>query len=343
MGLRRVTIQDIADACGLSRNTVSKVFNNRGVVQEPTRQLVMKTAQELGYFHLSGEEAVSLELHTKNVALLTRHMPVDYHFGTFFIPSFAAQLSRAGYTLMLYEITEDELQQGRLPAHINLDKTAAILCIELFNRYYVDRLCALGLPLLMVDGFCGAATSLMNCDSISMENLGSTMALVNHVIQKGARTIGFVGDPNHCNSFHERWISFYTALANAELPLKKEFCILDRDGAPYGDADWLAERIRQMPGVPDALICVNDYIAIHVMAALKQLNYAIPEQIMIAGFDGTAQSAIVEPALTTVQVPGAEIGRVAADILLSRITNPSRPPISVYVKTVPIYRETTNR
>ena len=343
MGLRRVTIQDIANACGLSRNTVSKVFNNRGTVQEPTRQLVMKTAQELGYSHLSGEDTIPLELQAKNIALLTRHMPVDYHFGTFFIPSFATQLSRSGYTLMLYEVTEDELQRGRLPAHINLDKTAAMLCIELFDRDYTDRLCELGLPLLLVDGCCGAATSLMNCDSISMENLGSTMALVNHVIQKGAHTLGFVGDPNHCNSFHERWISFYTALANAELPLDKEFCILDRDGAPYADADWLANRIRRMPRVPDALICVNDYIAIHVMTALKQLNLAIPRQIMVTGFDGTAQSAVVEPTLTTVQIPGAEIGRAAADMLLNRITNPSRPPISVYVKTVPIYRETTNR
>ena len=79
------------------------------------------------------------------------------------------------------------------------------------------------------------------------------------------------------------------------------------------------------------------------MTALKQLNLAIPGQIMLTGFDGTAQSAVVEPSLTTVQIPGAELGRAAADILLSRITNPSRSPISVYVKSVPIYRETTNR
>ena len=176
-----------------------------------------------------------------------------------------------------------------------------------------------------------------------MENLSSTMALVEHVISRGARSIGFVGDPQHCNSFHERWFGFCSALSHAGLPLDRALCILDGDQSPYNDAAWLAERIGRMPQLPDALICVNDYIAIHVMSALKQLGLSIPAHIMVAGFDGTAQSAVVEPALTTVQIPGAEIGRVAADVLLNRIDNPGRQFISVYVKTTPVWRESTDR
>ena len=343
MALRRVTIQDIADACGLSRNTVSKVFNERGSVQEPTRQLVLKKAQELGYFQLTRKETMQQELPMKNVALLTRRMPVDYHFGTFFIPAFAAQLSRAGYTLMMYEVSDEEFQQTALPTHINMEQTAAILCIELFDRKYIERLCELGLPILLVDGYCDASTSLMDYDRIMMENLASTMALVDHVISRGARRIGFVGDPDHCSSFHERWIGFRTALSNAGLSLDRKLCILEEDDSPYGSAEWLSARIREMPQLPDALICVNDYIAIHMMTALKQIGLAVPGQIMVASFDGTAQSAVVEPTLTTVQIPGAEIGRIAADVLLNRIENPGAMPISVYVKTTPIWRESTNR
>jgi len=274
MALRRITIQDVADACGLSRNTVSKVINGRGAVQEPTRQLVLKKALELGYFQLAIEDAIQPEIRKQNVALLTRHMPVDNHFGTLVIPAFAAQLSRAGYTLMMYELSEEELRQRSLPPYIGLEQTAAILGIELFDRDYIKRICNLGLPVLLVDGYCGAATSLMRCDIVSMENLASTMALVGHVIEKGARRIGFVGDPDHCNSFHERWIGFYTALANAGIPLDRELCILGADTSPYSDPDWLAEKIRKMPQTPDALICVNDYIALHVMTALKQIAKA---------------------------------------------------------------------
>ena len=343
MALHRITIQDIADACGLSRNTVSKVFNDRGAVQEPTRQLVLKKAMELGYFQLAREETVQKELHMQNVTLLTRRMPVDYHFGTFFIPAFAAQLSRAGYTLMMHELTEEELQQTGLPAHINLEQTAGILCIELFDRQYIDRVCELGLPTLLVDGPGDAMISMMNCDRISMENLASTMALVGHVISRGARRLGFVGDPDHCSSFHERWFGFQRAISDAGLSLDRSLCILDRDDSPYGDPAWLSARLLQMPRLPDALICVNDYVAIQTMTALKQLGISIPGQIMVAGFDGTAQATVVEPALTTVQIPGAEIGRIAADLLLNRIANPGRPPLSFYIKTTPIWRESTNR
>ena len=49
MAVKRVTMQEIADACGLSRNTVSKIFNDRGAVPEATKKLVLQKAQELGY------------------------------------------------------------------------------------------------------------------------------------------------------------------------------------------------------------------------------------------------------------------------------------------------------
>ena len=176
-----------------------------------------------------------------------------------------------------------------------------------------------------------------------MENYSSTMALVGHVISRGARRLGFVGDPDHCSSFHERWFAFQRAISDAGLSLDRSLCILDRDDSPYGDAAWLSAKLLQMPRLPDALICVNDFIAIRVMTALKHLGVSIPGQIMMAGFDGTAQATVVEPALTTVQIPGAEIGRIAADLLLNRIANPGRPPLSVYIKTTPVWRESTSR
>ena len=244
---------------------------------------------------------------------------------------------------MIYELSEAELRQRRLPVHFNLEQTAGILCIELFDRAYIDSICRLGLPVLLVDGPCDTATSPMNCDRVSMENLSSIMALVGRVIAGGARRIGFVGDPDHCASFRMRWFGFQRALSDAGLSLDKELCILDGDESPYDDAAWLSARLLQMPRLPDALICVNDFIAIRVMSALKQLGVSIPEQLMLTGFDGTAQSAVVEPSLTTVQIPGMELGRVAAGMLLTRFANPDCPSLNVYAKTAPIWRESTNR
>ena len=343
MAIRRVTMQDIADACGLSRNTVSKIFNGRGTVPDATRRMVFDKAQELGYHQLSGETPAKPEPRNQNIALFTSHMPSNYHFGTFFVPAFAEQLSRAGYTLMMCQLSPEELQQDRQPDHLSLEQTAGILGIELFSRDYMDMLCGLGLPTIFVDAYSGANTALLGYDFVSMENTASTIALTEHIISAGARRIGFVGDAEHCNSFHERWMGFCFALSSADIPLNRRMCILDSDGPQYSDPAWLYERLREMPELPDAFVCANDFIAIHLMTALKQRGMSIPDQIMVAGFDGTPQSAVLEPSLTTVEIPSADIGRIAADILLDRIENPDRPFRCTYVKATPVFRGSTDR
>ena len=342
MAHKRVTMQDIADACGLSRNTVSKIFNGRGAVPETTQHTVLQKAQELGYYQVPEPVAgVQPAAGSKNIALLTSHMPSDYHFGTFFIPAFTERLSRAGYTLMMYEVSPEELLAGRLPPHLPVEQTAGLLSIELFDRSYLDMLCNLGLPVILVDAYANANITSMNCDLISMENVASTIEVTTHVIAAGARRLGFVGDKGHCNSFHERWMGFSLALGGADIPLDQELCILSNDMEPYSDVDWLLAQIHKMPAIPDAFICANDFLALHMIAALKRL--AIPNDIMVTGFDGVPQSAVVEPSLTTVQIPNADIGRMAADILLERIKNPNRPFSSTYVKTTPVLRNSTSR
>lgn len=344
MAVKKVTMQDIADACGLSRNTVSKIFNGRGTVPDATRRAVMEKAEELGYGRFSAGEPAKSALHGQNIALFTSHIPEDYHFGTVLLPSFVGQLSRAGYTLTMYELTPEDLHQRRLPAPIAPEQTAGIMGIELFDKDYLDMLCHLGLPAIFVDAYCGANTSLLHFDLISMENIASTIALTQHVLSAGARRIGFVGDIDHCNSFHERWIGFCTALTGAGISLNRELCILERDDPKqYSDPQWLLEQLRKMSALPNALICANDFIAIHLMMALKQMGVSVPERVMVTGFDGTPQSAVVEPSLTTAQIPGAEIGRLAADILLERIENPNRPFRSTYVRTTPVWRDSTAR
>ena len=133
------------------------------------------------------------------------------------------------------------------------------------------------------------------------------------------------------------------ALREADIPLERELCILSNDMEPYNDEGWLLEQLHRMPDIPDGFICANDFLALHMMAALKRLGLAIPDDIMVAGFDGMPQSAVVEPSLTTVQIPNADIGRMAADILLERIKNPSRPFSSTYVRTTPVWRNSTMR
>lgn len=340
MAAKKVTMQDIADACGLSRNTVSKVFNGRGSVPEATRQQVLEKARQMGYRQLPAAEDVPA-VHGRSIALLTLCMPGRNHYGSNFISNFANRMSRAGYTLMIYEIQPDEHRECRLPANFVLENTAGILCIEMFDRRYTDFICRLGLPVIFSDTYARADFSAMAGDFISMENNTSAMAVTSRLIERGAKKLGFVGDHTHCNSFYERFNGFRTAVARGGLTLDPNLCIVEPNSAPYGEAAWLVERLRAMPSLPDAFVCANDYLAVHLMKALKYLNLHIPEDVMVAGFDDSPEATVAEPPLSTVRIPGGEMGFIAAGILLDRIQRPTLPYRCCYVQTTPVWRETT--
>ena len=340
MAIKRATMQDIADACGLSRNTVSKVFNDRGAVPEATKKLVLRKARDLGYYQPS-ENLLPAEASGGQIALLTRHKLLQHSFGAQFITSFTDHLSRSGYTLKLYEISPEEVRSRSLPPYLDLDTTAGILGIELFSREYLEMICALKKPTVIVDGYAHVSEAVMNCNFISMENVASELTLVRRMIRAGARKIGFVGDKELCNSFYERWVGYCFALAEAGLAPDPALSILAEDSDSYGDPDWLAEQLSRMPGLPDAFACANDYLAIHLMTALKKRGLSIPSDVMVTGFDGSADADLCDPVLTTAHIPGTEIGRVAASLIMKSITETGLPFLRVSVKTTPVFGGST--
>lgn len=345
MAFHRVTMQDIADACGVSRNTVSKVFNGRGLVQEETRELILQKAQELGYAQLPALEAANKTdpnpQQFKTITVLAQSNPLNHSFGSLLIKAFTDQICRSGYTVQLYELSADELQNRQLPPHISMQTTAGILGIELFDKEYIDMICHLGIPTLFIDGYLDANRSIIHCDHISMENIAATITVVDHLIAAGARKLGFVGDPEHCNSFHERWDGFTAALKQADLPLDPRFCMLYPDGSPFWITDWVVDRLSEMEELPDAFVCANDYHAINIMKALKRMGIRIPEQVMVTGFDNSSESNFIDPNLTTVDLSAKEIGLMAADFLHKRILDPTRSYTFTYIQSKPIFREST--
>ena len=335
---KRVTMQDIADACGLSRNTVSKAFNGRGSVPQATKEMIIKKAEELGYGSPVKSAAPDSKITGGSIALLTSKMPRDAHFGTFFISTFTDQMSRNGYTLRIFEISPEETANKILPPFFDREQVTGIIGIELFDPEYLAMVCSLGLPTIMIDGPRHAVSTLMTCDFVSMDNIASVMTVVSHLVSLGAKRIGFVGDKEHCCSFYERWFGFNIGLRETGIPVDESICILAPDSSPYGNPDWLIQQIDRMPGLPDAFVCANDYLGIQMMSALKKAGLSIPKDIMVTGFDGTSQSELVEPPLTTVDVPGIEMARIAARALLNRISNPDLPFTWTRVKTTPVWR-----
>lgn len=96
---------------------------------------------------------------------------------------------------------------------------------------------SLTLPCIFVDGHAKMVSSVLNCDFVSMENFAASTALTLRLIDCAAKTIGFVGDKDHCSSFYMRWPASTTAIPEVGLPDSGSNSILEQGSDSYGDPD----------------------------------------------------------------------------------------------------------
>ncbi len=341
--IKRITLQDVANACGLSRNTISKVFNDRGNVPQSTKDFVISKAREIGFLS-PGQETEGTEVNLdKNIALLTSSRPMDHDFGLTFITSFTDLICRQGFNLKIFEISPEDLALKVLPPHFLTSNISGVVTIELFDREYMKMIRSLNLPLIMVDSYSRTPCELIDCNYVYVESYASTIALTNAMIDEGAKTLGFVGDKSHCATFRDRWDGFRLALKSRKIEFNKSVSILDDDSSPYGDVNWLYAKLKAMPYIPDAFMCANDFIAVRLIKALQKLGLLIPEDVKVCGFDGSPEAEIVSPALSTAKVSGSDVGKTAAFILLKRIGDVDFPFFSISIKSTPIIRESVRK
>lgn len=342
---QKVTIQDIADALGVSRNTVSKALNNTGVLADATKEKILQKAVEMGYKHFAYMPTLPVqpkagEIH--EIALMTCSMPTGSHFGAHMLNTFQEKISSQGCRLSIYMIRENDIESLSLPNGFNAESTDGIICIEMFDQSYSQLISNLDLPTLFVDTGANPSSYSLDADLLYMENHDSIYQLVCRIIEHGKKNIGFAGDIYHCQSFYERWKGYRDALEDSGIPFSPDNCFTESGKHPYSDTKWLSKKLSALPQLPEVFICANDFIAIDIMKALKALGISVPDDIWLCGFDNSMESRIIEPHLTTVHIPSSAMGYIAADLLLSRIDDPGIPYRTMHVKTVVKYRSSTN-
>ncbi len=351
----KVTIQDIADALGVSRNTVSKAINNTGVLAEATRERVLMKAREMGYKQFSyltvtGEGEVGLRLsepeEKKEIALLAGNTLTASHFASTMLDKFQRELAQLGYILTIHHIIKEEIDGLQLPVSFSASRTAGIVCVELFDYPYCEMLCALGLPALFIDSPVIVPGRVLEADRLYMDNQTEIFRLIREMKERKKTNIGFIGEYMHCQSFFERYMSYRNALMLLEMPFHETFCItqiMEEDGASSFEEyrQVLRERIRNMEELPDIFICANDFVAMDAAGALKDLGYVIPDDVWLCGFDDSAESRIMTPALTTIHIHSQVMGFSAVQLLMSRIKEPSLNYRTMYTETNLVFREST--
>ncbi|WP_418665931.1 LacI family DNA-binding transcriptional regulator [Allofournierella sp.] len=349
-----VTLQDIADALDLSRNTVSKVLNGYPNVPDSTRDRVLAQAMKMNYKRLSYSlfEKKGTKV-SREIMLLTRLGSLQLSFWTLVLQGIAEKLSQRGYELKLTALPQSDLDQCRLPAAVS-DRTAGFICADTFSLPFLQALQKQGLPTVLLEAPPEVREQPLPFDIVMMENRDSMRRLTTFLIrEKGHRRIGFIGNPKACLSNLDRYLGFCEALAAAGLPVDEACCLLEEHSAMYRDLpveqplgaagfsnrfssafhEWLSAQFDKLPALPTAIVCASDSLAIETIQVLKERGVKVPQDMAVAGFGDVPEALIIEPHLTTVHTPKIPLGAQAAEELISRLEYPGSPAKFVFLQT----------
>ena len=339
--MKRVTIQDIADELGMSRNTVSKAINNSGGLADATRRRILDKVVEMGYKQFSYIQTRSgilprPEAQSRGeIALLCGCAITPAHFATLMLDKLKRDLPRWGFELNAYRVEQENFLCRTLPLTFNPGQVSAIICVEMFDRAYDEMICSLGLPVLFVDGPNKRDGIDLPADQLYMDNTTAITRFINDMLLRGRRRIGFIGDFEHCQSFFERYTAFRYAMLLANAPVEERFCIKSCD------RERLEEALAALTDFPDVFICANDFAAEDAIYTLRKLGKSVPEDVLFCGFDDSPNSRIMTPTLTTVHIHTQVMAVAAMHLLLSRIEEPGLDFRTVHTETELIYRDST--
>ena len=313
----KVTIQDIANELQLSRNTVSKAINNTGVLADATREKILRKAAEMGYkqfayLPLFQEDTAKAAEHSilpsdkREIAMLTTQFLSSSHFSSMMLDRFQSEIEHLHSCTTIHRISPIELKEKKLPSSLNIQRTAGIICIEVFDYDYAQMLCDLDVPLLFVDTPVMDMRPPLKADRLYMENRIEVQNAVAHMVQRGKKRISFAGDKNHCQSFFERYMAYKDAVEYFGLTEGLSTCAM-----PSGQQNYpvsLYETIRRFKTMPDAFVCANDFVAMDLVKALNELGYSVPDDIWVCGFDDSQEASYFAPHLTSIHIHGPDHG-----------------------------------
>lgn len=312
-GQRRATatIGDVATAAGVSRATVSRVMNGRSTVDATIAERVRDAAAALSYRPSNAARSLALG-RTQTVALVVPDLgnPVFQQI----LRGVMDGAAEDGYRVLVADTVEDDQQEGAIALEARLRCDALVLVSPRIGDAELSALIADVEPVVLVNRETGGAAP-----SLVVDYEDAALQVVEHLVALGHRRIVYLGGPVRSASDELRRAGLARARErHADLE------ILDLPAGPDIQAGHAAA-----PGVlatrATAAVAFNDLVAFGLLAGLNEAGVAVPADISVAGFDDIELSRYATPALTTVAVPQAELGRHAWRELHAVIDDDAHP------------------
>jgi DNA-binding LacI/PurR family transcriptional regulator len=329
-------LREVADMAGVSIGTASQALNNRPNVSPETRSRVVDAAITLGYHKDSHNNHVENAISV--IGMLTKH---DYGIEVTVNPFYSyvergveSECRKRNIGLMVSAIEVDHQNRPVVwPSMVSEQRIDGLLLIGTFLDDTIDLVQRrINIPIVLIDSY--ASHQLF--DSVLIDNTEGAITALNHLIEKGHKHIGLLGtNPESPPSVLERREGYRKALQRAGI--NDEYikdCELTRESA-YQATQRL---LRCCPQIT-AIFSANDDTAIGVMNAARDMEFAIPDDLSVIGFDNIDVSRDLAPALSTIHVYKSWLGILGVRNLVDRIQTPDQPRIITTVITQLIVRD----
>ncbi len=311
-----VSLKMIAEYCGVSTATVSKALHDRNDIGAETKERVREAAKKLGYLPNSAARTLKNN-RTDNIGVLytagAGGLTHEYFSGV--LNSFREEAEEHGYDITFINrgILNNNMTYLEHCRYRNFDGVV-IVCAE-YEDPEVQELMNSDLPVVTVDYV------HQHCPSISSNNVRGMEELVRFIYSMGHRRIAYIHGEEHSFVTRERLTMFYKVMDDLEVDIPDEYIIPSRYLNTKG-ASQATKELLTLKEPPTCIIYPDDTAFIGGRNVITEMGLSIPDDISVAGYDGTKMSQLLHPKLTTIRQDTEEIGKEAARKLIACIEKP---------------------
>ena len=307
MSLRRATIEDVARAAGVSRQTVSRAINGKGEISPETRRRVLTIADELGYL----PSRIARSLATRSSHTIGLVVPdIANPFFAEIARGVEEEAYRMGYHVFLSNSAEDPDREWAIIRSLEEQRVAGIiLCSSRLRDEQLVTLSRRYSPLV----FFNRQIEESGISSLLVDDFHGAVKATRYLLERGHRKIGMLRGPERSWSGQQRLSGYRATLLEAGITPSERWIVA---GFPQVDGGRSAalQLLSQSPDVT-AILAYNDLVALGAVQACLQMGRSVPADCAIIGFDDIPLAALVSPALTTVRLDKNEAGRRAMRVL----------------------------
>ena len=320
-----VSMKDIAAACHVSVATVSKALNGHRDISEETKLHIKKVAKDMGYFPNSVARALKTNK-TFNIGVLfveEAHSGLTHNYFSHLLDSFKVTAEAQGYDITFLNCNKQRKDRMSYLEHsIYRGMDGVMIAIVDYKNPEVIELLQSELPVVTIDYVYNGRISIMS------DNVEGIQALLQYAYDRGHRKIAYIHGQESTVTAN-RISTFYRFMEEKGIEVPEEYV---RE-AKYRDsytAGIITNHLLDLPDPPTCILYPDDFSTIGGMNVVKNRGLKIPQDISLIGYDGIQIASQIDPPLTTYRQNTVDIGKLAAEKLISLIEKPKSTIIGQY-------------